>query len=326
MAGDRIRPVAAKASQHRQFRSVTATAADRNRPSPPDPADSAAAGLPPPDFEALTHAQDIVQASGTSFLAAMKILPEDRRNAMYAIYAFCREVDDIADADAPAAEKIGLLQNWRREIDRVYRGDPQILTLRALVRPVRQFGLEKEDFLAVIEGMEMDAIEDIRGPSLATLDTYCDRVASAVGRLSIRAFGAEEERARRVAHHLGRALQLTNILRDLDEDARRGRLYLPAELIEAQGLDSRDPYTVLGHPSLPAICAGVARMAKQHYRMALRHMRRCRRGPMRPARMMMMGYRAILAALERRGWRRYAEPVSLSRPRKLWIAVRYGLV
>ncbi len=305
---------------------MTQPAADSDRPPPPGSADSGDAGLPAPDFEAQTHAQEIVQASGTSFLAAMKILPEDRRTAMYAIYAFCREVDDIADAAAPAAEKIGRLKNWRSELERVYRGDPQIMTLRALVRPVCQFGLEKADFLAIVDGMEMDAIEDIRGPSLATLDTYCDRVASAVGRLSIRAFGAEEERARRVAHHLGRALQLTNILRDLDEDARRGRLYLPAELIDAQGLESRDPNTVLGHSALPAICAEVARMAKQHYRMALQHMRKCRRGPMRPARMMMMGYRAILGAMERRGWQRYAEPVSLSRPRKLWIAVRYGLV
>ncbi len=310
----------------RQPRSVTEIAADPDRPPPPGSADSVGDGLPPPDFEAQTHAQEIVQASGTTFLAAMKILPEDRRTAMYAIYAFCREVDDIADAATPAAEKIGRLKNWRREVDRVYRGDPQIMTLRALVRPVRQFNLEKDDFLAIIDGMEMDALEDIRGPSLAMLDTYCDRVASAVGRLSVRAFGAEEERARRVAHHLGRALQLTNILRDLDEDARRGRLYLPAELIDAQGLDSRDPYTVLGHAALPAICTEVARMARQHYRMALQHMRRCRRGPMRPARMMMMGYSALLAAMERRGWRHYAEPVSLSRPRKLWIAVRYGLI
>ena len=310
----------------RQPRSVTEIAADPDRPPPPGSADSVGDGLPPPDFEAQTHAQEIVQASGTTFLAAMKILPEDRRTAMYAIYAFCREVDDIADAATPAAEKIGRLKNWRREIDRVYRGDPQVMTLRALVRPVRQFNLEKDDFLAIIDGMEMDAVEDIRGPSLAMLDTYCDRVASAVGRLSVRAFGAEEERARRVAHHLGRALQLTNILRDLDEDARRGRLYLPAELIDAQGLDSRDPYTVLGHAALPAICTEVARMARQHYRMALQHMRRCRRGPMRPARMMMMGYSALLAAMERRGWQRYAEPVSLSRPRKLWIAVRYGLI
>ncbi|MCY4395643.1 MAG: presqualene diphosphate synthase HpnD [Rhodospirillaceae bacterium] len=305
---------------------MTEIAADPDRPPPPGSADSVGDGLPPPDFEAQTHAQEIVQASGTTFLAAMKILPEDRRTAMYAIYAFCREVDDIADAATPAAEKIGRLKNWRREVDRVYRGDPQIMTLRALVRPVRQFNLEKDDFLAIIDGMEMDALEDIRGPSLAMLDTYCDRVASAVGRLSVRAFGAEEERARRVAHHLGRALQLTNILRDLDEDARRGRLYLPAELIDAQGLDSRDPYTVLGHAALPAICTEVARMARQHYRMALQHMRRCRRGPMRPARMMMMGYSALLAAMERRGWRHYAEPVSLSRPRKLWIAVRYGLI
>ena len=305
---------------------MTAPAADQNRPPPQRQENGDGPGLPPPDFEAQNHAQDIVQGSGTTFTTAMKMLPEDRRSAMYAIYAFCREVDDIADASAPASEKIGRLKNWRKEIERVYRGDPQIMTLRALVRPVRQFGLEKEDFLAIIDGMEMDAVEDIRGPSLAMLDTYCDRVASAVGRLSIRAFGAEEERARRVAYHLGRALQLTNILRDLDEDARRGRLYLPAELIDAQGIESREPHAVLGHPALPAICDEAARMAKTHYRMALRHMRKCRRGPMRPARMMMMAYRATLAALERRGWERYAEPVSLSKSRKIWIALRYGLI
>ena len=148
-------------------------------------------GLPPPDFEAQNHAREVVQASGSSFLAAMKMLPEERRTAMYAIYAFCRDVDDIADDPAPVSEKIGRLKTWRQEVERVYGGEPQFLTARALVRPAREFGLEKEDFLAIIDGMEMDAFEDIRAPSLAQLDTYCDRVASAVGRLSIRAFGAK---------------------------------------------------------------------------------------------------------------------------------------
>lgn len=298
--------------------------ADKGGAAPERPV--GADGFPTPDFEAQTHARDIVQASGTSFLAAMKILPEDRRMAMYAIYAFCRDVDDIADDPAPAAEKIGRLKTWRKEVERVYGGEPMFLTARAMVRPARQFSLEKEDFLAIIDGMEMDAVEDICAPSLAKLDTYCDRVASAVGRLSIRAFGAQEERARRVAHHLGRALQLTNILRDLDEDAERGRLYLPSELLDAQGIDTRVPREVLNHPALPQICREMARMAKDHYRMAGRHMRKCRRSPMRPARMMMMAYRAILSALEKRGWARYAEPVSLSKPRKIWIALRYGLV
>jgi len=306
---------------------VTVTTADNGGmpPLPPNGA-SGADGLPSADFEAQNHAREIVQASGTSFLAAMKILPEDRRIAMYAIYAFCRDVDDIADDPAPAAEKIGRLKTWRKEVERVFGGEPMFLTARALVRPVHQFGFEKEDFLAIIDGMEMDAVEDICAPSLAKLDTYCDRVASAVGRLSIRAFGAQEERARRVAHHLGRALQLTNILRDLDEDADRGRLYLPAELLDAQGIETRIPREVLAHPALPYVCKELARMAKDHYRMAGRHMAKCRRGPMRPARMMMMAYRAVLGVLEKRGWTRYAEPVSLSKPRKIWIALRYGLV
>lgn len=304
---------------------MTATTADSSGTPPQDPV-RRSGDLPPLDFEAQTHAREIVQASGTSFLSAMKILPEDRRIAMYAVYAFCREVDDIADDPAPASEKIGRLKTWRKEIDRVYDGEPQFLTARALARPVGQFGFEKEDFLAIIDGMEMDAVEDICAPSLAKLDTYCDRVASAVGRLSIRAFGAEEERARRVAHHLGRALQLTNILRDLDEDAARGRLYLPAELLDAQGIDTRMPQEVLNHPAMPNVCREVAKKAKGHYRLAGRQMRKCRRGPMRPARMMMMAYRAILGALEKRGWEKYAEPVSLSKPQKIWIALRYGLI
>ncbi|MCY4237163.1 MAG: presqualene diphosphate synthase HpnD [Rhodospirillaceae bacterium] len=282
--------------------------------------------LPSPDFEAQTHARNIAQASGTSFLAAMKILKEDRRMAMYAIYAFCREVDDIADDPAPASDKIGRLKFWREEVEQVYSGEPAFLTARALVRPVRQFGLEKEDFLTIIDGMEMDALEDIQAPSLSVLDLYCDRVASSVGRLSIRAFGAKEERARLVAHHLGRALQLTNILRDLDEDAKQCRLYLPAELLDAQGITTREPLDVLRHAALPKVCNEIARMAKDHNRLALRHMRKCRRSSMRPARMMMMAYRGILGALEKRGWSNYNHPVSLNKARKLWIVLRYGLI
>ncbi len=127
-------------------------------------------------------------------------------------------------------------------------------SLRALARTAHDFSLRKEDFLAVIDGMDMDAAADIRAPDWATLDLYCDRVASAVGRLSVRVFGMNELDGIALAHHLGRALQLTNILRDVDEDAEIGRLYLPREALRDAGIISADPMTVLTNPMLGEAC------------------------------------------------------------------------
>jgi squalene synthase HpnD len=277
------------------------------------------------DFEARDHVHHVVEASGTSFLQGMRLLPEERREAMFAVYAFCREIDDIADEPAPVADKMARLREWRREIERIYEGKPQTLTGRALLPVVREYGLEREDFLALIDGMEMDAVEDIRAPTLARLELYCDRVAGAVGRLSIRIFGCTEAQAKTVARHLGQALQLTNILRDLEEDAAAGRLYLPAELLDANRIKSRVPREVLAHPALPAVCAEMAARAHQHFDAAAEAMRRCARRPLRPAAAMGAVYRGYLAMLERRGWRDLDKPVRLGKARKLWIALRYGL-
>lgn len=277
------------------------------------------------DFEARDHVHNVVEASGTSFMQGMRLLPEERREGMFAVYAFCREIDDVADEPAPVADKMTRLREWRREIDRIYEGKPLTLTGRALQPIVQEYGLDRADFLALIDGMEMDAVEDIRAPSIARLELYCDRVAGAVGRLSIRVFGAMEPQARAVARHLGQALQLTNILRDLKEDAEHGRLYLPAELLNANNVKTREPLEVLRHPALGAICAEIAVRARQHYQSAAEAMRKCARGPMRPARAMGAIYRAYLDGLERRGWTKLDEKVRLSKLQKISIALRYGL-
>ena len=136
--------------------------------------------------------RDRVEAAGTSFYWAMRLLPRDRRNGMYAVYAWCREVDDIADGERPVAHKLAALAAWRDEIDALYAGRPRHLVARALHQPMLRYRLRREDFLAVIDGMEMDAREDIRAPDLATLDLYCARVASAVGHLSVHVFGDDQ--------------------------------------------------------------------------------------------------------------------------------------
>jgi phytoene synthase len=232
----------------------------------------------------------------------MRILPPEQRDAMYAVYAFCRAVDDIAD------DRIGSrdhrrteLDRWRREIASLYLGSasPRVANL---VAPVRDFHLAQADFIAVIDGMQMDVDADIRAPDLATLDLYCDRVASAVGRLSVRIFGVPGELGPKLAHHLGRALQLTNILRDLDEDAEIGRLYLPREKLVAAGITATEPQSVLGRPGLASVCDFVASEAERHFAAAEAVMAIAPRRSVIAPRLMRDVYYLILKQLRARGW------------------------
>src|SRR6201999_1675061 len=213
---------------------------------------------------ATANASDGSSASGSSFSAAMRILPRAQREAMFQIYSFCRQVDDIADSDGPREVRLAEIQQWRDDIDALYQGRPPARLLD-YVASVRRFDLKREDFLAIVDGMEMDVPQDIRAPDLATLDLYCDRVASAVGRLSVRVFGLAQDDGILLAHHLGRALQLTNILRDIDEDAAIGRLYLPRESLLKAGIDSTDPQVVIADPGLPKVCAPLVEQARVHF-------------------------------------------------------------
>ncbi|HET8997160.1 MAG TPA: presqualene diphosphate synthase HpnD [Acetobacteraceae bacterium] len=278
-------------------------------------------GVDQADLDAV---EAIVRAAGTSFYRGMRVLPPDRRHAMYAIYAFCRLVDDIADDEAPLADRLPRLAAWRDHIDGLYRGAAEEPVTRVLRAAVQRFDLRREDFVAVIDGMQMDAEQVIVAPDLATLDLYCDRVASAVGRLSVRAFGDASPAADRVAHALGRALQLTNILRDVAEDAERGRLYLPSEYLDEAGVP-HDAKAAVRAPGLPAVCARLASLAHGYFRAAEQAMQACDARAMKPARMMGATYAAILSRLERSGWTHPEQRVSLPKWQKLWLALRFGL-
>lgn len=264
----------------------------------------------------------IVRAAGTSFHRGMAILPPPRRQAMYAIYAFCRIVDDIADEESPFETRKPRLEEWRTRIAALYRGEASDTVTRELLRAIQAYALRQEDFTAVIDGMEMDANDPIVAPDEATLDLYCDRVAAAVGRLSVRAFGDASPAADEVAHHLGRALQLTNILRDIHEDAQRGRLYLPHDLLAPLGIPP-DAQAALTHPALPQVCTTLAARAHAHYASAAAAMARCDQKAMKPARLMGATYGAILAKLEARGWTKLDQPVKLSKWAKIRIAMRH---
>ncbi|CDY75095.1 Phytoene synthase [Caballeronia glathei] len=271
-------------------------------------------GDPAPDAAKVT--------SGSSFYLAMRILPVAQRDAMYQIYAFCRAVDDIADEGTlPRRERAVALEQWRADIDACYAGAPK-KSLEALTRHIHAFQLSRDDFHAVIDGMAMDAAADIVAPDEATLDTYCDRVASAVGRLSVRIFGMHEDAGRRLAHHLGRALQLTNILRDIDEDAAIGRVYLPRELLSREGISTTDPASIVADARLPRVCAVLAERAKGHFAQSDAIMAASPRAQVRAPRIMAGAYRCVLEANLRRGFDMPRTKVRTPRSRLLWIVAR----
>lgn len=262
------------------------------------------------------------RASGSSFYNGMRILPRAQREAMFEIYSFCREVDDIADDTGSSRDvRRARLQQWRNDIDALYGGTPPP-RVAGLAEVVRRFNLDREDFFAIIDGMEMDVISNIRAPDFKTLELYCDRVACAVGRLSVRIFGMQADAGLALAHHLGLALQLTNILRDLDEDAAMGRLYLPREALQDAGIAETHPSIVLADPAIGKPCAVIAEHAKNHFREAQTIMARNPRRTVRAPRIMGDAYRLILDNLMARGFAPPRERVHLPRVRLLLIVLR----
>ncbi|MGB0672004.1 MAG: presqualene diphosphate synthase HpnD [Rhodospirillales bacterium] len=275
--------------------------------------------------DARRHAESVTRAAGTSFFPAMARLPEPKRSAMFAVYAFCREVDDIADGEDGEAEKRDALQLWRREIADLCAGRPASMpTGAALVEPIATFALREADFLAVIEGMERDAAPAVRVHDRADLAAYCDHVACAVGRLSNRVFGAPIEHSDAIAWSLGQALQLTNILRDIAEDAERDRLYLPLADLKAVGIEPRAAREVIDDERLKPVCRDLAHEAERHFDEADRLLALCDANVMKPALMMRAAYGALLERVMERDWERMGERVSLGTLAKLKIALRFG--
>jgi len=274
-----------------------------------------------PDLAALE-----AKVAGSSFYAAMKLMPAKKRAAMFAIYAFCRAVDDIADdLVGDRGARAEALESWRRDLAALYN-DEEPNQAAFLVEAVRDFGLEQDDFLAVIDGMAMDVAGDIVAPDRVTLDLYCDRVASAVGRLSVKVLGMEDKAGIDLSHHLGRALQLTNILRDLDEDAGIGRLYLPREALDAAGITGSDPDAVIADPRIDAACQIVADQARDYYLKADRVLASRPAGRLAAPRLMSAVYGRILDAMQAKGWAPPRERIKLSKAAMVWILISRGLL
>jgi phytoene synthase len=275
---------------------------------------------------AQTVSGQITRQSGTSFYYAFQLLPAVKRRAIYALYSFCRVLDDCVDEPDGGGED-GLVR-WTEEIGRCYAGRPTTALGRDLAETLARFPIPRACFEQIVAGCRMD-LTTSRYATFEELRVYCSRVASAVGLASIEIFGYENPATREYAAELGLALQLTNILRDVATDAARGRIYLPLEdlarfgVAEAEVLAAPDGPSVPG-PALHACLVFQVERARTHYGRAAALLPREDRGSMLPARVMGAVYRALLEAIAARGYP-LRPRVQLSRPRKAWIALRTAL-
>ena len=256
---------------------------------------------------ATTAAQDaaevrrVVVSAGSSFAAGMRILPAQRRRAIHAVYALCRAVDDIADGDAPGTDcprtRSRLLDDWQEEVGQSFDGRPRTAIGAEIARAAEWLGLPRSEFDLILDGMRMDA-RAIVAPTGAELHAYVRRVAGAAGILSMRCFGAWlGPPSERFALSLAQGLQLTNILRDVGEDAARGRLYLPVHVLDEAGMP-HDPALAAAHPNLPAARAALGREARGAFDAAAAEIPAHRRAPLLPALVMMGPYERLLRRWE----------------------------
>lgn len=271
------------------------------------------------------YVEAMVKRAGTSFFWGMRRLESARRRGVFAVYAFCRDVDDIADGDLLLDQKIVLLAAWRDEVDRIFDGSAVHPISKTIIEALKNFKLKRQDFIDVIDGMEMDAHPRVRIKDLDELELYCDRVACAVGRLCVPIFGLKHDEGIELSRSLGLALQLTNILRDVIEDAERDRVYLPADMLMKPSAEGEAIEDVLTAPNLGDVCTILAERAGGYFDQARVITNAADPTAARPAIMMMAVYHRVYLRLLKRGWDDLDQDVGLSKMSKMLIAIRYGV-
>jgi phytoene synthase len=265
------------------------------------------------------YCQQKAASSGSSFYYSFLFLPPERRRAITALYAFCREVDDVVDEGMDPQVAGAKLLWWRNEVQNLFAGKAQHPVTRALEPFREQFGLSAERLNEIIDGMEMD-LRQTRYLDWKGLEGYCYRVASVVGLLAAGIFGYRDERTLDYARNLGIAFQLTNIIRDVGEDARKNRLYLPVEDLQRFGVPAADILQAKQTPGFRSLMEFEAQRARQFYERAMSALPPEDRRSQRPGLIMAAIYRTLLDEIERGGFQVLKQRTSLTPLRKFWIA------
>ena len=267
------------------------------------------------------YCQNKAASSGSSFYYSFLFLPPNRRRAIMAFYAFCREVDDVVDECSDPQLAATKLAWWREELDRLYAGQPQHPVTQALKTVLMEFNLPQEQLLEIIDGMEMD-LQQTRYLDFKALSLYCYRVASVVGLLAAEIFGYTDRQTQKYAHDLGMAFQLTNIIRDVGEDARRGRVYLPIDELKRFDVPLSDILDSRYTENFRQLMEFQIERAEQYYVQAMAQLPSVDRKSQRPGLVMAAIYRTVLEEIKRDNCRVLTHRTSLTPVRKLWIAWR----
>lgn len=267
------------------------------------------------------YCQQKAASSGSSFYYSFLFLPPNRRRAITALYAFCREVDDVVDECTDTQVAASKLVWWRQELDRLYAGAPQHPVTQALHPVLAEFNLPQEQLIEIIDGMEMD-LQQTRYLDFKALSLYCYRVASVVGLLAAEIFGYADRQTLKYAHDLGTAFQLTNIIRDVGEDARRGRIYLPQDELKRFDVSIADIMDSRYSENFRKLMEFQIERAEQYYTQAMNQLPPCDRKAQRPGLVMAAIYRTLLEEIKRDGCQVLSQRTSLPPLRKLWIAWR----
>lgn len=265
--------------------------------------------------------ENMVTQSKSSFAMGMKALPRDRRGYLFAIYAYCRILDDIADEAGLRDQKLADLDLWKKRVDNMISGKPECEITRVLHDAMQNYDLPHDELYQVIEGMKADVLGPIQAPTWPELQTYCRQVAVSVGLLSLPVFGRTDDLAKQFGVELGHALQLTNILRDVSEDSLEGRLYLPRELLEKNNISYLAEEAVTA--DLSNVMAEVANKAQEHYENADRILSESGSKNLQPALLMMAVYRKLFEKMQRRGWHKITPRMRLSTTEKAFAVMKY---
>ena len=265
------------------------------------------------------YCQDKAAASGSSFYYSFLFLPPERRRAITALYAFCRELDDVVDECHDPTIAQNKLDWWRSEVAEIAGGHPSHPVGQALAEVAQDFDLPAEQLLEIIDGMQMD-LQHPRYPDFRSLQLYCYRVASVVGLLSAGIFGYQDRQTLKYAHDLGMAFQLTNIIRDVGEDVQRGRIYLPIEELQRFGVPAEDLFEARYGPAFDELMEFQYQRAQSFYRKAFEQLPAIDRRSQRPGLVMAAIYRTLLEEIRRDGFKVLDRRTSLTPLRKIWLA------
>lgn len=266
----------------------------------------------------------MVKKSGTSFFWSMRLLPTPKRNAMYTLYAFFRHIDDIVDGSLLSEQKIELINAWREELNNIY--DKKVPTTdigRKIYKNCMRFKLPKSEFVKMLDSISMDLPEPLKAPTIEDFNRYCRGVAGVPGNLTLRIAGCEDENLiEDLSTTLGRALQITNILRDVKDDAQADRIYIPEEMLEYAGISSRNPAMVLVDKNLAIAREKLSQLAEDDYKKALLLIKTLPPKTARQIKMIANVYKRYFDIMKNRGWEIISPKPKIGKINKLCLVLK----